>query len=171
MGFSFAYALGSVTSEVRDYPLDTLTNYQNGVGTNGPKQGDLVFLASGLLKRTKDAATPKAIGVLEGVEFLGLVAAGQPYAATDASITADAINKTKNPNGVGKVRIYENVVYSVPVKSGQTLTTANIGVAYGIFQDAAGDQTLDTTNTTNVIAKVVDFSKDGKTAFVTIVAQ
>ena len=170
MGFSFAYALGSVTSEVRDYPLDTLTNYQNGVGTNGPTQGDLVFLEAGKLQRTVNETGAKGIGVLEGVEFLGLIAQGQPYAATDASITADAIDKTKNPNGVGKVRIYENVVFSVPVKDGQTAATANIGVAYGISQDAEGEQILDLTNTTNTIAKVVDFSKDGKTAFVTITA-
>ena len=167
MAFTFAYTLsGSTTSEVKDFPLDTLVNYQNGVGTNGPKQGDLVFLNAGLLKRTKDAATPKAIGALEGVEFLGLVGAGQPYAATDASITASAIDKTRNPNGVGKVRLYQDAVYRVPVKAGQTVANANVGASYGIFQDAAGDQTLDLTNTTNVIAKVLDYSKDGKTAFV-----
>ena len=170
MGFSFAYALGSATSEVRDYPLDTLTNYKNGVGTNGPTQGDLVFLEAGKLQRTINETGAKGIGVLEGVEFLGLVAQGQPYAATDASITADAIDKTKNPNGVGKVRIYENVVFSVPVKDGQTASTANVGVAYGVSQDATGAQTLDLTNTTNTVATVVDYSKDGKVAFVTITA-
>jgi hypothetical protein len=148
--------------------LETTGNYPFGVGTNGVTKGDLVVLASGLLKRVKDQATPKASGVLEGTEFLGLVAQGQPYAATNASATASAVNTTLFPNGVGKVRRDLAAVYRVPVKAGQTAANANVGVSYGISQDAAGDQTVDLTSVTNVLVKVEGFTPDGKQVYVTI---
>lgn len=164
---TFAYGLdGDSSNSIKDLPLDTLVNYQNAVGSNGYKKGDLVYLNAGLLRRSKDIATPpKAIGILEGLEFLGMVGQGQPYAATNASVTADAVNTTKYPNGVGKVRIYNDAVYRIPLKAAQTATNANIGVSYGIFQNATtGDQQLDLTNTANPQLKVVGFS--GNNAFV-----
>lgn len=170
MAFIFAYDLdGNHASPVVDQALDTPTNYKNGVGTNGTTKGDLVFQAAGLVKRTVNATTPKAIGVVEGTEFLGLVAQGQPYAAAKGSFTAQADNTTLYPNGVVKVRRNPTAVYKVALKAGQTATVANRGIAYGISQDAAGDQTLDTTNTTNVIAKIEDITADGKFAFVTLI--
>lgn len=170
MPFEFAYSLdSSAVSAIKDFPLDTVTNYQNGVGTNGYKKGDLVFLnASGLIARSKDAASNKAIGVLEGLTFTGLVQQGQPYAATNSSFTASVTDTTKYPNGLCKIRIESDSVYRVPVKSGQTATNANLGVAYCISQDATGDQTIDITKTTagQTLVKVVDYSKDGKFVFV-----
>lgn len=169
MAFTFAYSLdGDGNNVVKDYSLDTLTNYQNGTGTNGVKRGDLVFLNAGLVRRAGAATTSgTGLGVLEGGEFTGLVAQGQPYAAVNSSFTASSINTTKNPNGVGKVRADKtSCVYKVPAKSGQTLANANIGVAYGIAVDATGDQTIDTTNTTATLCKVIDYTPDGKYAFV-----
>lgn len=169
MAFEFVYNLeGDTDSAVMDYPLDTLANYQNAVGTNGVTKGDLVVITAGLLKRVKDVVTPKASGVLEGTEFVGLVAQGQPYAATNTSFTASAVNSTLFPNGVGKIRREPQSVFRVPVKAGQTAANANIGGSYGIFQDAAGDQTIDLTSVTNVLVKVEGFTPDGKKVYVTI---
>ncbi len=168
MALVFAYTLdGEPTTAVSDHALETVTNYKNGVGTNGVTKGDLVFSAAGLIKRTINAATPKAIGVVEGTEFLGLVAAGQPYAAAKGSFNASAIDTTLYPNGVVKVRRNPSSVYKIPVAT--TATVANRGISYGIVQDAAGDQKLDLTNTTNVILKIEDITADGKFAFVTII--
>lgn len=168
MSFVFAYNLdGSNTSVVNDFPLDTATNYKTA-GTNGVTKGDLVFLNAGLLRRTNNVASPKASGVLEGTEFLGLVAQGQPYAATNSSFTASAVDNTLYPNGVGKIRRDTTAVYRVPVKAGQTATNANIGVSYGISLDAAGDQTVDLTNVTNLLVKIEGFQPDGKVVYVTI---
>lgn len=170
MAFVFAYSLdGEGAGTITDQALDTATNYKNGVGTNGVTKGDLVFQAAGLVKRTINAATPKAIGVVEGTEFLGLVAAGQPYAAAAASFTAQSQNTTLYPNGVVKVRRDPSSVYKIAIKTGSTATVANRGIAYGISQDAAGDQTLDITNVTNIIAKIEDITADGKFAFVTLI--
>lgn len=166
MAFEFAYSLnGNAAPVVKDLPLDTLTNYQNGTGTNGVKRGDLVFLNNGLVRRT-GATTGQAVGVVQGKEFMGLVAQGQEYAAANSSFTAEALNTTKYPNGVVKVNMDNDSVYRVPVKSGQTATNANIGKVYGIAVDAKGDQTVDLTNTTQTVVKVIDISKDGKTVFV-----
>lgn len=168
MAFEFAYTTdGTSVGIVKDFPLDTLENYKNGTGTNGVKKGDLVVLNNGLVRRA-DAKATAALGVVEGTEFTGLVAQGQPYAATNSSFTAEAIDKTKYPNGVVKVRYHANAVYRVPVKAGQTATNANIGNLYGIATDASGNQTVDLTSTTNTVVKVIDVSKDGKTVFVTL---
>ena len=105
MAFEFAYSLnGNLAPVVKDLPLDTLTNYQNGTGTNGVKRGDLVFLNNGLVRRT-GATTGQAVGVVQGKEFMGLVAQGQEYAAANSSFTAEALNTTKYPNGVVKVNM------------------------------------------------------------------
>jgi hypothetical protein len=168
MAFQFAYDLtGDGTSVVKDFPLDTAGNY----GTGGVKRGDLVFQNAGLLRKTLAAtATGTSIGVLEGQEFTGLVAQGQPYAAVNSSFIASSINTTKNPNGVGKVRNGKATsVFKVPVKSGQTAANANIGVAYNIFVDANNDQQADLSLTTVPHVKVVDYTPDGKYVFVTIV--
>jgi hypothetical protein len=172
MAFTFAYTLdGSTTSVVKDMPLDTVANYKTGAGTGDAKRGDLVFTSSGQLRRSI-ATTGTAYGVLEGQEFLGLVAQGQPYAATNSSYTAEAVASTKYPNGVGKVRIDKAAVYKVPVNQGgatQTATNANINVSYAIILDAAGDQKVDLNTTTTPAVKVIDYTKDGKSVFVTLV--
>lgn len=171
MAFEFAYSLdATVTAVVKDLPLDTAANYKTS-GTNGVTKGDLVFQSSGLLRRN-GATTGAGVGVLEGQEFVGLVAAGQPYAATNTSFTASAIDTTKNPNGVGKVRMDKAAVYRVPVyQSGAVQTAANthLGLSYALGIDAAGDQKIDLNTVANASVKVVDYSKDGKTVFVTLV--
>jgi hypothetical protein len=172
MAFQYAYALdGSSTSNIKDFPLDTAANYKTGAGTNDVKKGDLVFLSGGLLRRaTAATATGTSLGVLEGGEFLGL--AGAPYTAVNSSFTASAIDTTKNPNGVGKVHIDKADVYRVPVDqtSGTiTATNANVGQTYNILLDAAGDQKVNLNLQTVPTVKIIDFSKDGKTVFVTLV--
>lgn len=168
MALVYSYSLdGNHASPVVDQALDTATNYKNAVGTNGVTKGDLVFSAAGLIKRTINAATPKAIGVVEGTEFLGLVAAGQPYAAAKGSFNASAIDTALYPNGVVKVRKDPLAVYKIPVNT--TATVANRNIAYGIIQDAAGDQKLDLTQTTNALLKIEDITADGKFAYVTII--
>ena len=167
MAFQFAYDLtGDGTSVVKDFPLDTAGNY----GTGGAKKGDLVYQnAALLLKAGAATASGTSLGVLEGQEFLGLIAQGQPYAAVNSSFTASAINTTKNPNGVGKVRNNKATsVFKAPVKSGQTAANANLSVAYGLFVDANNDQQVDLTNTTATLVKVLDFTPDGKYVFVTL---
>jgi hypothetical protein len=168
MAFQYAYSLaGDSTSVIKDYPLDTTANY----GTGGAKKGDLVFLSGGKLRRVLAAtATGTSLGLLEGQEFTGLVAQGQPYAAANASFVANAVDATKNPNGVGKVRSDKAMgVYKVPVKAGQTAAPANIGVSYNIFVDANNDQQADLSLTTVPHVKVIDYTPDGKFVFVTLV--
>jgi uncharacterized membrane protein len=167
MAFQFAYTLdGEAASPVKDFALDTAGNY----GTGGVKKGDLVFLSGGLVRKVQAATVANSgLGVIEGQEFVGLVAPGQPYAATNTSFTAQAINTTKNPNGVGKVRADKSsVVYKVPVKSGQTAATANVGTAYGIALDGNNDQSVDLTVTATAQAKVIDYTTDGKFVYVTL---
>lgn len=174
MAFQYAYSLdaGDV-AVIKDFPLDTVANYKTGAGTNDHKKGDLVFLSAGLARRvTAATATGTSLGVSEGGEFTGLVAQGQPYAATNAAITSDSISATKFPNGITKVRPDKAAVYRVPVNQAgakQTADNADIGKALNIILDAAGDQKVDLNLTTVPHVKVVDYSKDGKTVFVTLV--
>lgn len=171
MAFEYAYSTdGAAVLSVKDFPLDTAANYKTS-GTNGVTKGDLVFQSGGLVRRN-GATTGTAMGVLEGTEFTGLVAQGQPFAATNASFIASAIDTTKNPNGVGKIRIDKSAVYRVPVyQSGVTQTAANahIGTSYAIGIDAAGNQTVDLNTTTTPAVKVIDYAPGGKTVYVTLV--
>lgn len=172
MAFRFAYSLdGNHANIIKDFPLDTAANYKTGAGTNDVKKGDLVFQSGGLLRRNV-VTTGAALGVLEGGEFTGLVASGQPYAAAKSSFTDKATDLAQSPNGVGKVRIDKSSVYRVPVaQTGavQTATNAHLGTSYAIYLDAAGDQTVNLNVTTTPAVKVVDRSADGKTLFVTLV--
>lgn len=170
MAFVFAYSLnGEPASNIMDFPLDTLSNYQNGTGTNGVTKGDLVFLKTGLVERAGATTTTAPAGVVEGTEFMGLVAQGQPYAATNSSFIASALNTTVYPNGVVKLRVDASSVYEAPLVAGQTATNANLGVAYGIACDANGNQHVDTTNTTDTLVKVVALNPaDNTKVFVTL---
>jgi hypothetical protein len=163
MALSFAYSLdGSGLSSIQDFPLDTVSNYQSGAGTNGFKKGDMVSLnASGKTIRTK-AADTKSIGVVEGFEFTGLVAQGQPYAAARASWNDSAQDTTKYPNGVVKVRVETDSVYRVPYTGG----TPIIGTAYAIVLDAAGDQKLNVASVVNPLLKVIDVDTATTMAYV-----
>lgn len=170
MAFEYAYSLdGKVANPIADLALDTLVNYKT-VGTNGPTKGDLVFLNAGLLRRVNNVATPKASGVFEGTAFTGLVAQGQPYAATNSSFGSSAVDTTNFPNGIGKVRRDPACVYRVPLTAAQTATNANVGTGYGIAISAAGDQTVDLTNTVNPCVKIEGFTPDGKKVYVSILA-
>lgn len=164
MAFEFAYALdGSSISTIKDFPLDTLgtasAGYNVGVAnTIKARKGDCVFLNAGKLRRQYDVVTPKAIGVVEGFEFLGLADAGTTYAATNSSFTFGGIDTVKFPNGVAKVRIETDSVYRVSPKNGQTVTAGLIGGSYNIYVDTANnnDQQIDITLSTNSVVKVVD---------------
>lgn len=173
MAFQFAYSLDSnPTPVIKDLPLDTATNYKTSAGTNGVTKGDLVFYSSGLLRRsiaTTGSAT--VAGVLEGGEFTGLVAQGQPYAATKAGFMDSATDTTRYPNGVGKVALDKAAVYRVKVSTAGAVdvaTNAHIGQSYTIALDAAGDQTVDLNVQTTPCVKVVDRSADGTVVFVTL---
>jgi hypothetical protein len=172
MAFVYAYSLdGDNSNAINDLPLDTLANYKTA-GTNGVTKGDLVFQSSGLLRRN-GVTTGAGIGVLEGTEFMGLVAQGQPYAATNSSFTANALNTTIYPNGLGKVRMDKSsCVYKVPVyQTGAvvTATNAHLGSTFALGIDAAGDQTVDLNTTTTPAVKVVGLAVDGKSVFVQLV--
>jgi hypothetical protein len=175
MAFVYAYSMdGEGTNVIKDYSLDTVANYKTGAGTNDMKKGDLVFLTAGLLRRAiATTGTGTALGVIEGGEFLGLVGQGQPYAATNASFTSVALNTTKNPNGVGKVRADKSsCVYKVPVNQAgaiQTCTNTQVGTTFNIILDAAGNQSVDLNLSTAAHVKVVDYTPDGKSVFVTLV--
>ena len=172
MAFVFAYSLdGNHANPISDFPLDTATNYKTSAGTNGVTKGDLVFQSGGLLRRSI-ATTGAALGVLEGPDFTGLIASGQPYAASKASFLDEASNTTLNPNGVGKVRTSKQSVYRVPVNTAGAVdlaTNAHIGGKYAIALDAKGDQTVDLNTTTTPAVKVEDFTPDGKFVYVTLV--
>lgn len=181
MALEFAYALdGSVISSIKDFPLDVAgtasSGYNTGIsgltGTNPyfPKKGDLVYLNAGLLRKGYNVASPKSHGIIEGFEFTGIGQAATStnpnnYAATNASSTASITNTTKYPNGLAKIRVETDSVYRVPVNSG-TCGNANVGNSYNIVLGTDGDQKIDLTLSTNPVFKVVDYSPDGKTAFV-----
>lgn len=164
MALEFAYSLNSEQAGVvKDFQLDTLANYKTA-GTNGVTKGDAVQLVSGLVRRAAAAASPKAFGVVEGVEFTGLAQGGN-YAATNASQTASAVTSA---NGIVKVRVDSESVYRIPVNTGATVV---VGTSYDIVLDAAGDQKIAAT-TTNPQVKVIDTAtKNGVAyAFVTLVS-
>lgn len=171
MAFQFAYTLaGDSGIALKDLPLDTIANYKTGAGTGDMKKGDLVFQSAGLLRRAI-ATTGAAVGVVDGGEFTGLVAQGQPYAATNASFTSELTDVAASPNGMAKVRMDKSVVYRVPVQQTGTTTATNahLGQNYTIALDAAGDQTVDLDVQTTPCVKVIDRSPDGKTVFVTLI--
>jgi hypothetical protein len=164
MAFEFAYSLdGGAVSTIKDFPLDTVgvssSGYNVGIAnTIKPRKGDCVFINAGKLRKQYDVVTPKAVGVVEGFEFLGLADVGSTYAATNSSFTFGGIDTVKYPNGVAKVRIETDSVYRVSPKSGQTVTAGLIGNSYNIFVDTANnnDQSIDITLSTNSVVKVVD---------------
>jgi hypothetical protein len=167
MALQMAYSLdGSGISSIQDFALQTVALYQAGAGTNGYKKGDLVALdATGKIIRV-NAGSTKAIGVVEGFEFLGLVAQGQPYAATRASFNDSAQDTTKYPNGVVKVRVETDTVYRVPISG--TASSVIAGTAYAIILDAAGDQKLNQASVVNPLLKVVDVDVPNAIAYVTM---
>lgn len=169
MAFQYAYTLdGGDSPNVKDLPLDTLGNY----GTGGQKKGDLVLQSSGLLRRVGTAGGA-GVGVLEAGEFTGLVAQGQPYAATNTAQIASVVDTTRYPNGMGKVRSDKACVYKVPVYQGgatQTATNAHLSNSYAIQTNGTtGDQSVDLNVTATPSVKILDRTADGKFVFVTLV--
>jgi hypothetical protein len=168
MAFEVAYSLkGEVLAPAKDFPLDTVANY----GTGGAKKGDLVINNGGNLRRAVIASTvASVVGVLVGKEFMGLVAQGQEYAATNASITASALG---NANGTGKVILDKSVVYRVPVAQAGAIQTATAAHRNATFAIAVvnNDQQIDLNNTagSTQLVKVVDIAPNGKSVFVTLV--
>lgn len=175
MAFEFAYSLdGSAISSIADMPLDTIgtssSGYNAGIAnTVKPQKGDCVFLSGGKIRKQYDVAAPKALGVIEGFEFLGLANNGD-FAATNSSFTSGATDTTKYPNGIAKIRIEGDSVYRVSPKSGQTVATSNIGNGYNIFVDTANNnnQLIDITLSTNPVVKVVDVDLKNNKLFVVV---
>lgn len=174
----FAYALDAGNaSEIKDFPLDswatTAVGYNQGITgvSAAPKKGDLVYLNAGKLRRAYDAASLKGIGIVEGFEYVGIggpATGANPVdsSVANASFIASVTDATRYPNGIAKVRVANQAVYRIPASG--ALSNANVGVAYGLTVSAAGDQTLDLTETTNTYFKVVDFK--GTTAYVTLLS-
>lgn len=160
MAFEVAYSLqGDVISPAKDIPLH---------GTSTPtKKGDLVKLVAGLAQKTATAGGTSD-GVVVGYEFNGLVAQGQPYAATNAALTNQNIG---NANGTGKVILDKNIVYRVPVYQGGAKKAAVAADRNGTFaiNTVNGDQQVDLNVTTTPSVKVIDFTPDGKFVFVTLI--
>ena len=164
MSFIFAYTLdGDSTGVVKDYPLDTIGNFP----VAGQLKGTLVKLASGLLQRCgTGAAGTGGIGVMEGIEFTGLIAQGQPYAAKNTSFTASITDTTRYANGMGKVRIDKtSAVYKV--KASAAVTNSHVGGKYGITLTGT-DQIVNLADTTNQAVTVVDIDIPNQSLYVTI---
>lgn len=119
----FAYSLdGGLV--IKDIELDA--------GYASPKRGDFVAInASGKVAKLVGGTGTTVSGVLEGQEFTGLVAQGQPYAATNSFPFADAQKKA-----IAKVRLGKGAVYRIPAGN---VTAANIGAAVGVTAAFAGD--------------------------------
>jgi hypothetical protein len=91
--------------------------------------------------------------------------------ASSQTIAVYAALNPKFPFGVAKVRVESDSVYRIPVNQAGTIKTAtqaHVGQSFQLVLDSAGDQTLNLNATANGTFKVVDVSKDGKTAYVII---
>lgn len=123
----FAYSLDGGIGIIKDYAASS------GYSASVAKKGELVEISATTGNPVKLTGTSTVChGVIEGSEFVGLVAQGQPYAATNASKTASA---TANANGTLKVRIGKEAVYRIPAG---TVTAAHIGQAVGVDANQAG---------------------------------
>lgn len=156
MAFTFAYDLSDESMTVKDYVLSS--------GYTPAKGDNIVLNASGqLVAPAANAAT--ILGVFEGGAFQGLVASGQPYAATTVT------QNEESTNNYGKVRVAQaTTVWKVPLKSGAAAPT--IGVKYGCASGVAptgANAVIDTSNTaTGAIYQVVDYNSTTQQCFVTI---
>lgn len=141
----FAYSLnGSLV--VKDFEIDA--------AYTSPKRGDFVVInGSGKIAKTVAGTGTAISGVLEGQEFTGLVAQGQPYAATNTYPLADAAKRS-----IVKVRVGKEAVYRIPKGN---VAAANIGATVGFDANGAGD-----TAATAKPLKVLDVQ--GSFAFVQI---
>lgn len=149
--FEFAYSLDAKANQsVVDLPIDTTANFAQANRT----KGQLVVLVSGLVRQAATGASAVgAIGVLEGEEFTGLVAQGQPYAATNASQTASVTDATAFPNGIAKIRRSKEAVYRAV--GSVAAANAHIGGKYGITTTGAA-QVVNIADTTNQVVEVVE---------------
>lgn len=117
----FAYSLdGGLV--IKDYELDA--------GYASPKRGDFVVITNGKIAKVVALTGTTISGVLEGQEFTGLVAQGQPYAATNSFPFADAQKKA-----IAKVRIGKGAVYRIPKGD------ATVGIAVGVDANGAAAAT------------------------------
>lgn len=154
MAFTYAYSTTDEDIVVKDFAL--------AAGASVAK-GDVVVLnGSGQVAASGNNPT-SVLGVLVDLSFTGLVASGQPYAAT--TVTNNSQNST-----LAKVRISPTAVYRVPLKSGATAPT--IGTKYGCASGTApagAAAVIDTANTaTGAIFQVVDFDSTTNNCFVII---
>lgn len=156
MGFVYAYDLSDETVIVKDFIADAAF-------TTG-KRGDIVVLnASGNVVAAGNNPTT-VLGVYEGGNFQGLVASGQPYAATTVT------QNTLSQNNISKVRVSPTAVYRVPLKAAATAPV--IGSKYGCASGTApagATAVIDTANTaTGAIFEVVAYDAANTNVFVKI---
>lgn len=164
MAFLFAYTLtGDSANVIKDVPVDTAGNF----AVANRKKGTLVKMVAGLAQAAgTGAAGVGGIGVMEGEEFTGLIAQGQPYAAKNTSFTASITDTTAFPNGMVKVRMDKTSVYKV--KGSVAAANSHIGGQYGITL-TAGDQTVNIADTTNKVVTVVGVDIPNNWLYVTII--
>lgn len=111
----FAYNVDGGNTVTKDYPLDSTYNATTA------KKGDWVVLnGSGKIVKVVAGTGTTVTGLLEGVEFTGLVA-GTPWATKTASVTGMA-------DGMAKVRLGKENVYRMPIGNA---TAAFIGQPVG----------------------------------------
>lgn len=156
MAFQYAYDLSDESVVVKDFIADS--------GFTGGKRGDVVVLnASGNVAAAGNNPTT-VLGVYEGGEFKGLVASGQPYAAT--TVTQNNLSQ----NTYAKVRVSPTAVYRVPLKAAASAPV--IGTAYGCTSGTAptgSNAVIDTANTsTGAIFEVVAYDSATSNCFVKI---
>jgi hypothetical protein len=157
MAFVYAYSLSDEEVVIKDFPL---------AAGQTPARGDLVIL-NGSGQVTASGNNPTTVlGCFESQNFQGLVASGQPFAAT--TVTQNSQSTT-----TAKVRVSPTAVYRVPLKTAAAAPT--IGTKYGCASGTApsgANAVIDTANTaTGAIYQVVDYDSVAKNCFVIITAR
>lgn len=148
----FAYSTDGGMGIVKDYLASA--SYSAAIA----KKGEFVDLDASGFPRKASGTTTLITGIVEAIEFTGLVAQGQPHAATNASRTAQASGAA---NGVLKVRLGKEVVYRLPRGNA---TATHIGLAVGLDANHAV-----ATAAVGKPLRIVDVNVEEGFAFVTLI--
>lgn len=154
MSFVFAYNLnGDSSVNIKDYPI--ASGYT-------PKRGDLVYLDGTGALNACAVNTATALGVVSDTNFTGLIASGQPYAASTVTGVVGGNGAKK-----GKVYLDASIVYRVPVKSGSGTPIAGTKYAVAVVSN---DYQLDVANTagSTLFGTCVDYDSATGNAFVVL---
>lgn len=151
MAFTYAYNLNGVSPVV-------IKDFAIAAGYT-PKRGDLVYLdGTGKLNATA-VNTASALGVISDSSFVGIIASGQPYAASTITGVAGGDGTKK-----GKVMLDASAVYRVVASAAPT-----IGTQYAV-KLVGSDYQLDVANTagSTKFATCVDYDSTTGNAFVVL---